>query len=138
MGNIAQKLEQGSIGFIDVPTQLPDLSPAKGILLPLLDLIRRYIETLRGATPTRLIFDELGLLAWIGNSAICFTLCACPRVIFCKGECERSDPLPPIYTNSESNSEMTYSYWSYDIHIPAPDDLRPRCVDTAPTLYMPY
>lgn len=67
---MAQKLEQGSIVFIDVPTQLPDLSPLKGTLLPLLDLIRRYIETLRGATPTLLIFDELALFGWIGYSEL--------------------------------------------------------------------
>jgi hypothetical protein len=64
---MAQKLEQGSIVFIDVPAQLPDLSPSKGTLLPLLDLIRKYIETRRGATPTLLIFDELALFEWIGH-----------------------------------------------------------------------
>lgn len=68
--NMAQKLEQGSIVFIDVPTQLPDLSPSKGTLLPLLDLIRRYIETLRNTTPTLLIFDELALFEWIGHSEL--------------------------------------------------------------------
>jgi hypothetical protein len=67
---MAQKLEQGSIVFIDVPTQLPDLSPSNGTLLPLLDLIRRYIESLRGATPTLLIFDELALFEWIGHSEL--------------------------------------------------------------------
>ena len=36
---MAQKLEQGSIVFIDILTQLPDLSLSKGTLLPLLDLI---------------------------------------------------------------------------------------------------
>jgi hypothetical protein len=66
---MAQKLEQGSIVFIDVPTQFPDLkSPSKGTtLLPLLDLIRKYIG-LRGATPSLLIFDELALFQWIGHS----------------------------------------------------------------------
>ncbi|KAF8490340.1 hypothetical protein F5888DRAFT_1621096 [Russula emetica] len=64
------KLEQGSIVFIDVPTQLPDLSPSKGTLLPLLNLTQRYIETLRGATPTLLIFDELALFEWIGHSEL--------------------------------------------------------------------
>ena len=65
---MAQKLEQGSIVFIDVPTQFPDLSPSKGTtLLPLLDLIRKHIG-LRGATPSLLIFDELALFQWIGHS----------------------------------------------------------------------
>ena len=67
---MAQKLEQGSIVFIDVPTQVPDLSPSQGTLLPLFDLIRRYIEALRGATPTLLIFDELALFGWIGHSEL--------------------------------------------------------------------
>jgi hypothetical protein len=67
---MAQKLEQGLIVFVDVPTQLPGLSLSQGTLLPLLDLIRRYIETLRGATPTLLIFDELALFEWIGHSEL--------------------------------------------------------------------
>ena len=68
--NMAQKLEQGSIAFVDVPTQFPDLSPSNGTLLPLLDFIRRYIGELRGATPSLLIFDELALFQWIGHSEL--------------------------------------------------------------------
>ncbi|KAF8467932.1 hypothetical protein DFH94DRAFT_777448 [Russula ochroleuca] len=69
--NMAQKLEQGSIVFVDVPTQFPDLSPSKETtLLPLLNLIRRYIGELRGATPSLLIFDELALFQWIGHSEL--------------------------------------------------------------------
>ena len=68
---MAQKLEQGSIVFVDVPTQFPDLSPSKGTtLLPLLDFIRRYIGEPSGNTPPLLIFDELALFQWIGHSEL--------------------------------------------------------------------
>ena len=67
---MAQKLEQGSIVFIDVPTQVPDLSPSTSngsTFLPLLDLIREHIG-LRGATPSLLMFDELALFQWVGHT----------------------------------------------------------------------
>ncbi|KAI9457416.1 hypothetical protein F5148DRAFT_984134 [Russula earlei] len=66
--NLAQKLEQGSIVFIDIPTQFPDLSPSKGAtFLPLLGLINRYV----GIKPVTclVIFDELSSFEWIGHSA---------------------------------------------------------------------
>ncbi|KAH9969248.1 hypothetical protein BGW80DRAFT_1177013 [Lactifluus volemus] len=69
--NMTQKLEQGSIVFIDVPTRIPDLSPSEGVtLLPLLDMIRDSIERIRGATPPLLIFDELACFEWIGHSSL--------------------------------------------------------------------
>jgi hypothetical protein len=68
---MAQKLEQGSIVFIDVPTQFPALSPARGTtLLRLLDLIRGYIGTLREITHPLVIFDELASFEWISHSAL--------------------------------------------------------------------
>jgi hypothetical protein len=68
---MAQKLEQGSIVFIDVPTQFPALSPSRGTtLLRLLDLIRGYIGTLREITHPLVIFDELASFEWIGHSAL--------------------------------------------------------------------
>ncbi|KAH9987019.1 hypothetical protein BJV74DRAFT_843197 [Russula compacta] len=69
--NLDQKLEQGSVVFIDVPGQFPDLSPSEGpSLLPLLDLIRRCIGIQRGSTPPLVIFDELASFEWIGHSAL--------------------------------------------------------------------
>ncbi|KAI0246450.1 hypothetical protein BJV78DRAFT_1135200 [Lactifluus subvellereus] len=69
--NLTQKLEQGSIIFIDVPTQIPDLSRSKGTtLLPLLDFIRDSVERIRGATSSLVIFDELASFEWIGHSAL--------------------------------------------------------------------
>jgi hypothetical protein len=105
---MAQKLEQGSIVFIDVPTQLPDLSPSKGTLLPLLDLIRRHIETLRGATPTLVIFDELALFEWIGHSELDISRFA-RALVSSSVKASANDPIPlsPIYTNT--NSRMTFS-----------------------------
>jgi|SRR6267154_140268 len=73
--NMVQKLEQGSIVFIDVPTQLPDLSPSKGTLLPLLYPLRRYIGTLCGATPTLL----LTLLTVYLTSLLCSSGLVIPR-----------------------------------------------------------
>jgi hypothetical protein len=68
---LTQKLEQGSIIFVDVPNQFPDLSPPKGAaLLPLLDLVRKYIGILRSSTNSLVIFDELALFEWIGHSAL--------------------------------------------------------------------
>ena len=122
---MAQKLEQGSIVFIDVPTQLPDLSSSKGTLLPLLDLIRRYIETLRGATPTLLIFDELALFGWIGHSELDVSRFSRALVSSSvKVSCEQPDPLPPIDT--DTNSRMTFS-WSYDITLLHPTTSTTLC-----------
>lgn len=68
---MTQKLEQGSVIFVDVPNQFPDLSPSKGAaLLPLLDLVRQYIGILREATSPLVIFDELALFEWIGHSPL--------------------------------------------------------------------
>jgi len=68
---LTQKLEQASIIFVDVPNQFPDLSPSKGAaLIPLLDLVRKYIGIPRGSTPSLVIFDELALFEWIGHSAL--------------------------------------------------------------------
>ena len=65
---MVQKLEQGSIVFIDVPAQFPDFSSSKGTLLPLLDLIRRSIGAPHKDIPSLLIFDELALFQWVGHS----------------------------------------------------------------------
>ncbi|KAH9020839.1 hypothetical protein EDB85DRAFT_2075632 [Lactarius pseudohatsudake] len=74
--NLAQKLEQGSIIFIDVPTQLPDLSLSDGAsLLPLLDLIRSCVERQNGAQNT--------LFEWIGHSALDISRFARALVAYC-------------------------------------------------------
>ncbi|KAH9957340.1 hypothetical protein BC827DRAFT_1138180 [Russula dissimulans] len=68
--NLDQKLDQGSIVFIDIPTQLPDLSPSQGTtLLPVLDIIKPHILIPHGAAPPLAIFDELSSFEWIGHSA---------------------------------------------------------------------
>ncbi|KAH9025658.1 hypothetical protein EDB84DRAFT_1440336 [Lactarius hengduanensis] len=82
--NLAQKLEQGSIIFIDVPTQLPDLSLSDGAsLLPLLDLIRSCVERQNGAQNTLVIFDELATFEWIGHSALDISRFARALVAYC-------------------------------------------------------
>jgi hypothetical protein len=92
---MAQKLEQGSVVFIDVPTQFPDLSPSQGTnFLPLLDLIRRYIGELRGTTPFLLIFDELALFQWIGHSELDVSRFARALVSSCaKASANNTNPI---------------------------------------------
>jgi len=69
--NMTQKLEQGSIIFIDVPEQLPDLSPSDGTsLLPLFNLIRNCVERQNDTHNTLVLFDELATFEWIGHSAL--------------------------------------------------------------------
>ena len=118
---MAQKLEQGSIVFIDVPTQLPDLSPSKGTLLPLLDLIRRYIETRRGTTPTLLIFDELALFEWIGHSELDVSRFA-RALVSSSVKASANNPiisLTQLYQYQFQNDvSLVIRY-----HIAAPDDL---------------
>ncbi|KAI0292706.1 hypothetical protein B0F90DRAFT_225367 [Multifurca ochricompacta] len=83
--NLTQKLEQGSIIFIDVPTQLPDLSPSEATLLPLLNLIRNSVKNLHrnGTTPTLLIFDELATFEWIGHPVLDISRFARALVAYC-------------------------------------------------------
>ena len=83
--NLTQKLDQGSIVFIDVPTQLPDLSPSDGgaSLLPLFDLIRNSVERLKGAQNTLVVFDELATFEWIGYSALDISRFARALVAYC-------------------------------------------------------
>jgi hypothetical protein len=110
-----QKLEQGSIVFVDVPTQFPDLSPSKGTtILPLLNLIRSYIEALRGATPYLLIFDELALFQWIGHSELDVSRFARALV----SSCAKASANNPIFFSlclsyqshfGKKNSRMTFS-----------------------------
>src|SRR6266446_5622753 len=111
---MAQKLQQGSIVFIDVPTHLPDLSPSKGTLLPLLDLIRRYIETPHGATPSLLVFDELALFEWTGHSELDVTRFA-RALASC---CTKASANNPIFSlsaiHTQTFSRMTFPY-SFDI-----------------------
>ena len=85
--NLTQKLEQGSIVFIDVPTQLPDLSPSDGAsLLPLFDLIRNSVERLKDAQNTLVIFDELATFEWIGHSTLDISRFARALVAYCAKE----------------------------------------------------
>ncbi|KAH9026678.1 hypothetical protein EDB83DRAFT_2425033 [Lactarius deliciosus] len=82
--NLAQKIEQGSIIFIDVPTQLPDLSLSDGAsLLPLLDLIRGCVERKNDAQNALVIFDELATFEWIGHSALDISRFARALVAYC-------------------------------------------------------
>ncbi|KAF8267657.1 hypothetical protein EI94DRAFT_1729851 [Lactarius quietus] len=82
--NLTQKLEQGSIIFIDVPTQLPDLSPSDGgSLLPLFNLIQNCVERLNDAHNTLVIFDELATFEWIGHSALDISRFARALVAYC-------------------------------------------------------
>ncbi len=82
--NLTQKLEQGSIIFIDVPTQLSDLSPSDGAsLLPLLDLIRNSVERQTDTHNTLVIFDELATFEWIGHSALDISRFARALVAYC-------------------------------------------------------
>jgi RecA-family ATPase len=106
---MAQKLEQGSIVFIDVPTQLPGLSPSKGTLLPLLDLIRRNIETLRETTPPLLIFDEIALFEWIGHSELDVSRFARALVRSCAKVSTKKSSLLAIHTNYLISPRTTFS-----------------------------
>jgi hypothetical protein len=109
---MAQKLEQGSMVFVDVPTQIPVLSPSKGTLLPLLDLIRRHIETLRGATPNLLIFDELALFEWIGHSELDVSRFA-RALVSSSVKASVNNPIHSYpfmpYANPNPNSRTTFS-----------------------------
>src|SRR5882762_3805265 len=93
---MAQKLEQGSIVFIDVPTQFPDISPSQGTsLLPLLDLIRRYVGAFRGTTPSLLIFDELALFQWIVHSELDVSRFA-RALVSSSVKASANDPIPSL------------------------------------------
>jgi hypothetical protein len=103
---MAQKLEQGSIVFVDVPTQFPDLSPSKETtLLPLLNLIRRYIGELRGATPSLLIFDELALFQWIGHSELDVSRFARALVASCAKASANNPTLSSLCPSYQSHVE---------------------------------
>ncbi|KAI0279896.1 hypothetical protein BGY98DRAFT_383154 [Russula aff. rugulosa BPL654] len=144
--NMAQKLEQGSIVFIDVPTQLPDLSPSKGTLLPLLDLIRRYIETRRGTTPTLLIFDELALFEWIGHSELDVSRFA--RALVSSSVKNDVSLVIRYHIAAPTTSTTLCGYWSNSphtisksSHFPAgrvvPSVVRSRCTQARYTLSPP-
>jgi hypothetical protein len=118
---VAQKLEQGSIVFIDVPTQLPDLSPSKGTLLP---CSTSYEEYRRYSIYAELHILSLYLTSLLCSSGLvipngCFTLCAA-LVFFCKGE---------VRTIQSSLTHLYQSQFQNDVflairyHIAAPDDL---------------
>ena len=82
--NLTQKLEQSSIVFIDVPTQLPDLSPSdEASLLPLFNLIQDRVEGKNDTHNTLVIFDELATFAWIGYSALHISRFARALVAYC-------------------------------------------------------
>ena len=130
---MAQKLEQGSIIFIDVPTQIPDISSSKGTtLLPLLDLIRNHIGELRGDTPYLLVFDELALFQWIGHEELDVSRFARALVSSCV-KVSTNNPtihssLPASSTNLNSikitpTSLQNDVFLAIRYHIAAPDDL---------------
>ncbi|KAN0130283.1 Uncharacterized protein family UPF0405 [Lactarius tabidus] len=82
--NLTEKLEQGSIVFIDVPTQLPDLSLSDGAsLLPLFNLIQNSVERQDDTENTLVIFDELATFEWIGHSALDISRFARALVAYC-------------------------------------------------------
>ena len=88
-----QKLEQGSVVFIDIPGQFPDLSPSEeSSLLPLLDLIRRCIGTQRGSTLPLVIFDELACFEWIGHSPLDVSRFARALVASCTKASDNDNP----------------------------------------------
>lgn len=130
---MAQKLEQGSIVFIDVPTQFPDVSSSKGnTLLPLLDLIRKHIGEPRGDTPYLLIFDELALFQWIGHDELDVSRFARALV----SSCVKVSTNNPIIQSSLSASDTNHNsgkitppslqnevFLAIRYHIAAPDDL---------------
>ena len=137
---MAQKLEQGSMVFVDVPTQLPVLSPSKGTLLPLLDLIRRHIETPRGATPNLLIFDDLALFEWIGHSELDISRFAralvSSSVKASVNNPIHSSPFMPIGPIPIPIPERRFL--SHTISRCRTRRPRPHCADTSPTLHIPY
>ena len=127
---MVQKLEQGSIVFIDVPAQFPDLSSSKVTLLPLLDLIRRSIGAPHKNILSLLIFDELALFQWVGHSEWDVSRFARALVSSCAKASAKNLTL----------SCFCLSYWSFlkkktssllqnnvflaiRYHIAAPDDL---------------
>ncbi|SRR6266404_3419243 len=82
--NLTQKLEQGAIIFIDVPTQLAELTPSDGAsLLPLLGLIRNCVERHNDIHNTLVIFDELATFEWIGHSTLDISRFARVLVAYC-------------------------------------------------------
>ncbi|KAI0266948.1 hypothetical protein BC834DRAFT_823004 [Gloeopeniophorella convolvens] len=82
--NLNPKIEQGTITFIDIPTQLPTLSPSDNVtLLPILDLIRRSMAQAKGSSRTLLIIDDLATLEWIGHSALDISRFARAAVALC-------------------------------------------------------
>jgi hypothetical protein len=135
---MTQKLEQGSIAFIDVPTRIPDLSPSKGItLLPLLDMIRDSIERIRGATPPLLIFDELACFEWIGHSSLDVSRFVRALVACCaKASMERLFLPCCFYPNSSQYTEWRFTSRT----IPHCYTRRPRqCLEnTSPALRIPH
>ncbi len=112
--------------FIDVPTQLPGLSPSKGTLLPLLDLIRRNIETLRETTPPLLIFDEIALFEWIGHSELDVSRFARALVGSCAKVSTNKSSLSAIHTNHTISPRTTFSL-SYDITLLLPTTSTTLC-----------
>jgi hypothetical protein len=121
---MTQKLEQGSIAFVDVPTRIPDLSPSEGVtLLPLLDIIRDSIERIRGATPPLLIFDELACFEWIGHSSVDISRFV-RALVACCAKASSEMPLHPLpllsktRLNTQSGVLLAVRY-----HIATLDDL---------------
>jgi hypothetical protein len=101
--NLTEKLEQGSIVFIDVPTQLPDLSLSDGAsLLPLFNLIQNSVERQNDTENTLVIFDELATFEWIGHSALDISRFARALVAYCakaSGISHRIPLLPYLTTH---------------------------------------
>ncbi|KAH9168252.1 hypothetical protein EDB89DRAFT_1992725 [Lactarius sanguifluus] len=69
--NLAQKLEQGSMIFIDPP------------YYHCFDLIRSCVERQNDAQNTLVIFDELATFEWIGHSALDISRFARALVAYC-------------------------------------------------------
>jgi hypothetical protein len=139
---MAQKLEHlGLIVFIDVPTQLPDriVLCQRGPSYPCSTSYERYIETLLQGAIHLLSLYLTSLLCSSGLAIRdgCFTLSACPRVIFCKGRREQFNPLSPIYTNL--NPRMTFlSHTIPHCCAGRPTTSTIASADTAPTIHVPY
>ena len=107
-----QKLEHGSTVLIDVPTRFPDLLPSKGTaFLPLLDLTRRNIGGLRGATPSLLILTDLFYSSGSAIPSWMFRTMRVASFITCKAECEQSTPssLPLVKKGLFTQRRMTFS-----------------------------